>query len=168
MIGPKTGKFLRMKFNNYREKVGDVFQILTSEGVCYGQVTHKHPTWKYLIGIFRDFRSKEPEDFNEYVNQIPQFVTPFLIGTAIQRGYFAVVANVPVAQENAKPITFRGTNNPGCGEKTIWWLIDESGERRLERPLTNEELRYPRDALISAPLLIEMIEKDYRVERDYL
>lgn len=157
-----------MKVNNHRVKVGDVFQILTREGVCYGQVTHTHPKWKYLVSIFRDFRSKKPDDFAEYVSQEPQFVTPFLIVEAIQRGYFAVVANVAVAPDNAKPITFRGTNNPGCGDQTIWWLIDGNGEQRLDRPLTEMEKRFPDEALISAPLLIEMIEKDYRVERDYL
>lgn len=157
-----------MRINHHRVKVGDVFQILTSEGVCYGQVTHTHPKWKYLVSIFRDFRSKEPDDFAEYVRQQPQFVTPFLIGTAIQRGFFAVVANVRVAPENAEPIIFRGTNNPGCGSETVWWIHDHNGSQRLDRPLMDHEKKYHRQALISAPLLIEMIEKDYRVERDYL
>ena len=157
-----------MKLNSHRIKVGDVFQILTSEGVCYGQVTHTHPKWKFLVSIFRDFRSEEPQDFNEYVAQEPQFLTPFLIQIAINRRYFAYITNVPVATKNSKPVIFRGTNNPGCGDQTLWWLIDEKGEHRLDRPLTEEEKKYPDEALISAPLLIELIQNDYRVERDYI
>lgn len=157
-----------MKLNNYRAKVGDVFQILTSEGVCYGQITHTHPKWKFLVSIFRDFRNKTPEDFVEYVSQPPQFVTPFLITQAIQQGLFAYVVNVPVAPQNAKRIIFRGTNNPGCGNKTLWWFIDENGEYRIERPLTDEEMKYPDESLPSAPVIIERIQNDYRVERDYI
>lgn len=157
-----------MKLSNHKVSVGDIFQILTSHGVCYGQVTHIHSKWKFLVSIFRDFRNKPPEDFADYVTQEPQFITPFLIQEAIQRGYFAFLINVPVAQQNAKPVIFRGTNNPGCGNETLWWLIDERGERRIDRPLTEEELKYPDEALISAPVLIERIENDYRVERDYL
>ena len=157
-----------MAMNNHRVKVGDVFQILTSEGICYGQVTHKHPKWKFLVSIFRNFPEQQPADFSEYVSQKPQFVTPFLIQLSVSRGYFAIVGNVPVAEHNAKSVIFRGTNNPGCGAETIWWLNDENGEHRLDRPLTSEELKYPRQALISAPLLLQYIQDDYRVERDYI
>jgi hypothetical protein len=34
---------------------GDIFHILTSEGICYGQVLHKHPKWRFVVGVFYDF-----------------------------------------------------------------------------------------------------------------
>ena len=69
-------------------KVGDIFQILTAKGVCYGQVTHTHPKWKFVVAIFRDFFTKEPVDFNEVVIQQPQLITTFLIQDGVKRVFF--------------------------------------------------------------------------------
>jgi hypothetical protein len=35
---------------------------------------------------------------------------------------------------------------------------------RLERDLTADEMKYPTEGIISAPLLVERIEKNYRAE----
>lgn len=32
-------------------KLGDILQVLTSQGVAYAQVTHKHPKFGFLIRI---------------------------------------------------------------------------------------------------------------------
>ncbi|MEZ2126791.1 MULTISPECIES: hypothetical protein [unclassified Sinorhizobium] len=149
-------------------KVGDIFQILTSEGVCYGQVTHTHPKWKFVVAIFREFFSKEPEDFNAVVSKDPQIITTFLIQDAIRQGLFTLVANVPVFDHLRKFPTFRGTNHLN-GDKTVWFFWDGDKEWKVNRPLTDREKRYPEGpSFPSAPLLIEMIEKNYRVERDYI
>src|SRR5690606_19684197 len=79
-------------------KVGDVFQILTSEGVCYGQVTHIHPKWKFVIAIFREFYASEPEDFTAVVASEPQIITTFLAQDAIEQGLFSLIANVAVSE----------------------------------------------------------------------
>ncbi len=149
-------------------KIGDVFQILTSEGVCYGQVTHTHPEWKFVIAIFREFFSKEPGDFSSVVSQDPQIITTFLIQHAVRQGLFTLVANAPVSEHLQKFPIFRGTNNLK-GEDTLWFFWDGEKEWRIKRPLAGEEKKYPKGpTLPSAPLLIEMIEKNYRVEKDYI
>ncbi|MBO0131598.1 MULTISPECIES: Imm26 family immunity protein [Agrobacterium] len=149
-------------------KIGDVFQILTSEGICYGQVTHTHPKWKFVVAVFRQFFAKEPEDFSSLVCQDPQFITTFLIQDAVRQGLFTLVANVPVSEKLENFPIFRGTNNLK-GDDTLWFFWDGEKEWRVKRPLTNEEKKYPEGpSLPSAPLLIEMIEKNYRVEKDYI
>jgi hypothetical protein len=149
-------------------RVGDVFQILTSEGVCYGLVTHKHEEWRWVVAIFREFFSKAPKDFAAVVAKEPQFITTFLINHAVQQGLFAVVANVEVPEHLSQFPTFRGTNNLK-GEDTMWFFWSGEKQWKVQRPLTEEEKKYPRGpSLPSAPLLVEMIEKDYRVERDYI
>lgn len=149
-------------------KIGDVFQILTSEGVCYGQVINSHAKWKYVVAIFREFFSKEPSDFEAIVSQEPQFITTFLIQHAVRQGLFNLVAHVPVSERlQAFPI-FRSTNNLKDDE-TLWFFWDGEKEWRDRRPLTDEEKKYPKGpSLPSAPLLVEMIEKNYRVENDYV
>lgn len=148
--------------------VGDIFQILTSEGVCYGQVIHTHPKWKFVIAIFREFFPKEPDEFDEVVNSEPQFITTFLIQDAIRQGFFTLITNAPVAKKLTKFPVFRGTNHLN-GDQTIWFFWDGHREWKVHRPLTDEEKRLPEGpSFPSAALLIEMIENDYRVERDYI
>ena len=149
-------------------KIGDVFQILTSEGVCYGLVTHKHTQWKWVVAIFREFFAKQPADFAEVISREPQFITTFLINHAVQRGLFSVVASVEVPKHLAQFPIFRGTNNLK-GDDTMWFFWDGEKEWKVHRPLTDEEKKYPKGpSFPSAPLLVERIEKDYRVERDYI
>lgn len=152
-----------------RVAIGDIFQILTTEGICYGQVLHKHPKWGFVVGVFYDCPAKQPADFADYVNRVPDYVTTFLINIAVSRGYFAVVGNVPVAPCNAEFPIFRNANNPGQGDATIWFFWDGEREWRATGPLTEEQSHYPRGpSLPSAPLFVELIQKRYRVERDFI
>ena len=149
-------------------QVGDIFQILTSEGVCYGLVTHTHPKWKFVVAIFREFFSKPPKDFAVVVSKEPQFISTFLIQHAVRQGLFALVANVPVPSHLSEFPTFKGTNNLK-GDETMWFFWSGDKQWKVQRPLTEEEKKYPEGpSFPSAPLLIDMIEKDYRVERDYI
>ncbi len=149
-------------------KVGDIFQILTSEGVCYGQVINTHPKWKFVVAVFREFFPKPPMDFASLVCTEPQFVTTFLIQDAIRQGLFTLVDNVAVAPNLEKFPVFRGTNKLN-GDDTMWFFWDGQREWKVHRALTDEEKRYPEGpSLPSAPLLVEWIQKDYRVERDHV
>ena len=149
-------------------QIGDVFQILSSEGVCYGQVIHTHPEYDFVVAIFREFFNKAPKDFSEVVSKEPQIITTFLIQDAVRKGLFSLIANVPVAAHLTKFPTFRGTNHLD-GEDTVWWFWDGEREWKIARPLTEVEKKYPKGpSFPSAPLLIERVEKDYRVEREYI
>ncbi|WP_339112856.1 hypothetical protein [Thioclava sp. GXIMD2076] len=149
-------------------RIGDVFQILTSEGVCYGLVTHSHEKWGFVISVFRDFYDQEPEDFASVVAGSPQITTTFLIQHAVRSGLFALVAHVEVPDHLQDFPTFRGTNNLK-GDDTLWFFWNGKEEWRVQRPLSEAEKRYPEGpSLPSAPLLIEMIQKNYRAELDYI
>jgi len=149
-------------------QIGDVFQILTSQGVCYGQVINTHPKWKFVIAIFRQFFDKPPSDFGELVDCEPQFVTTFLLQDAVKQGLFSLVDNVPVSEKLREFPTFRSTNNLK-GDDTMWFFWDGDKQWKVHRPLTETEKYFPKGpSLPSAPLLVERIEQDYRVERDYV
>jgi hypothetical protein len=124
--------------NRKTVQVGDVFQILTSEGVCYGQVINTHHKYKFVVAIFREFFPKKPKDFTEVVSKEPQFITIFLIQDAVRQGLFSLVANVPVADHLKKFPIFRGTNNLKAND-TIWFFWDGERQWREQRPLTEEE-----------------------------
>lgn len=44
------------------------------------------------------------------------------------------------------------------------WLWDGDEEYRLDRAFSSQEQKYPTRGLISAPLLVERIEKNYRAQ----
>jgi hypothetical protein len=151
-----------------RLKIGDIFQILSREGICYGQLLYRNKEWGKIVGVFRDFYDKEPKDFQAVVDRKPDFISIFPIGRAVRQGMFSIVGNTPVAECNKQSTLFRSSNNPGLGDETDWWFWDGENSYRIGRPLTEEEKKYPKRGMISAPLLIERVEDDYRVERDYL
>jgi hypothetical protein len=123
-----------------RVKIGDIMQILTSEGISYAQVTHRNPKYGYLIMVFPGTYPQVPKDFNEVVDQTPQFSAFFPLQPAIHRGYFAIVANVPVSSKNEPFPVFRSGLRGKDGKMMgSWWLWDGETETRLDRPLTNEE-----------------------------
>lgn len=149
-------------------KIGDIFQIQTKDGICYGQVINTHKDYKFIVAIFREFFSKQPESFQELTSISPQLITPFLIQNAVNEGLFSLVSNERVAKPLKKFPIFRDTNNLRKEGRTLWWFWDGTKEWKVDRKLTDEEKKYPSCSLPSAPLLIEWIQNDYRVERDYI
>lgn len=142
-------------------KLGDVLQILTSQGVAYAQVTHKHPEFGYLIRVFSGFYDSKPQYFSAVVESPVQFSAFFMVQSAVNQGLLSVAANVPVPESLQAFPTFRSRNGGSGG--SIWlWSGNES--IKLERNLSFEEQKYPTRGIISAPLLVERIEKHYRAE----
>ncbi|WP_082112108.1 hypothetical protein [Pseudomonas frederiksbergensis] len=142
-------------------KFGDVLQVLTSQGVAYAQVTHKHPEFGFLIRVFPGFYNEQPKDFSTVVEGEPQFSAFFVVQSAVNQGLLSVVANVPVPEALQIFPTFRSRNG---GPGGAVWLWNGSESVRLEREVSVEELKLPTRGIISAPLLVERIEKNYRAE----
>src|ERR1700754_4897300 len=91
-------------------KLGDVLQVLTSEGVAYALVTHKHSQFGFLIRVYSGFYAQKPRDFALVVAGEPQFSAFFVVQSAVNEGLLSVVANVPVAQSLQEFPTFRSRN----------------------------------------------------------
>ncbi|WP_082768034.1 hypothetical protein [Ectopseudomonas composti] len=142
-------------------KLGDVLQILTSHGVAYAQVTHRHPEFGYLIRVFSGFYERIPSDFSTVVKSEVQFSAFFVVQSAVNQGLLSVVANVPVADNLQAFPTFRSRNGGSGGSI---WLWSGGDAIRLERDLSLEEQKHSTRGIISAPLLVERIENGYRAE----
>jgi hypothetical protein len=142
-------------------KLGDILQVLTSQGVAYAQVTHKNPEYGFLIRVFPGFYNQQPVDFSTVVNSEPQFSAFFVVQSAVNQGLLTVVENVPVPERLQVFPTFRSrAGGPGGS----LWLWNGNELSRLERALNSEEQKYPTRGIISAPLLVERIEKNYKSE----
>lgn len=153
---------------NRSVSIGDVFRLSTSKGDCYGQVINTNKKWKYVVAIFRRFFQDDPNDLNEVLQEQPQIITTFLAQDAVNQSLISIVDNFPVASKLRQFPTFRATNNLK-GDDTMWFFWDGEKEWKVHRPLTNEEKRYPvGPSFPSVPLLIERIENDFRVEKDFV
>ncbi|MEA9997412.1 hypothetical protein QN382_23050 [Pseudomonas sp. 10B1] len=141
-------------------KLGDVLQVLTSEGVAYAQVTHKHSEYGFLIRVFSGFYAEQPPEFISVVNSELQFSAFFLVQSAVNQNLISVVANVPVPEHLLIFPVFRSRNGGGGS----LWLWDGKNALRLERSLQDKEQQFPTRGIISAPLLVERIEIGYRAE----
>lgn len=144
-----------------RIKLGDIFQVLTSQGVAYGQVTHKNSEYGHLVRIFHGFHSRPCKDFDQIVNSEVQFSVFFPMQSAVNQGLLSVPGNTEIPVSLQEFPTFRSRNGGAGGSIWLW-----NGEKpvRLERDLQQSELKYPTRGIISAPLLVERIEKGYRAE----
>ena len=142
-------------------KLGDILQVLTSKGVAYAQVTHRHPEYGFLIRIYPGFYNERPTDFLPVVAHEPSFSAFFPVQTAVNQGLVCVVANTPVPEQLQLFPTFRArAGGPGGS----LWLWDGDEEYRLDRAFSPQEQKYPTRGIISAPLLVERIEKNYRTQ----
>jgi hypothetical protein len=149
-----------------RIKIGDVFQIVTINGIAYAQVTHKHERYGYLVRVFAGFHDKQVSDFAKVVSEKPLFSAFFLIQAAVNQGFFTVIANCDVSDANKIFPHFRSTSYGKNGERGDWWIWNGTVDVRLFRPLTDEEKKYSIHSIISAPLLIERTQNQYRAEVD--
>lgn len=147
-----------------RAKIGDVIQILTSEGVAYAQFTHKNREFGALLSVFGGFYSSAPDDFSQVVAKSPMFNAFFPLQPVLNEGLLSVASNVPVAGCNKKFPMFRTRVVTPDGQCGPWWIWDGESEELLERELTPAEKLYSHREIISAPLLLERIEQGYRPE----
>lgn len=153
-----------------RLRKGDIFQILTQQGVCYGQYLYRDKELDYVTAVFRDFGDPltgRKDDFDIYVQQEPQFIMGFPLQTAINRGLFALVGNTPVPSHLDKKFIFRSSSNFGSDNAT-WWFWDGETTTRIDRPLTEEEKKYPQRSILAAANVLRYIDKNWRVEIDYI
>jgi hypothetical protein len=137
-------------------EIGDIFHVLTSVGVIYGQVTHKHNDYGCVIIVFKYAFPKKPKDYNTVTAQPIQLITTFDLQKAVNRGLMSLIANVPVVDKYQKFPTFRFET----GAETAFW----NGEKQwnVSRSLTDEEKTYPVGPLRLSPVeLVRIIKANY-------
>lgn len=147
-----------------RTKIGDVLQISTSKGVSYAQITHKHLRYGHLLRVFDGFYADSLDNFSEVVASPVLFSTFFPVQKAVDEGLAANVGNSSVTDANSVFPIFRTSARDRDGRRGPWWLWNGETEVMLSRGLSEQEKRYPVHGIISAPLLVERIEKGYRAE----
>lgn len=144
-----------------RVKIGDIIQILTSEGISYAQYTHKNKMYGYMISVFNGLYDNPIKDFSSLIKSPIQFHTFIALQSAINEGLLSVVAHLSIPDHLREFPIFRcRSGGPGGGI----WLWDGNEEVMLNRNITEEEQKYSTRSIISIPLLLERIKIKYKPE----
>ncbi|WP_052821531.1 hypothetical protein [Pseudomonas syringae group genomosp. 3] len=125
-------------------KLGDILQILTSQGFAYAQVIQKHPEFGFLIRTLSGFYNEQPKHFSAMLEGEPQFSALFVFQSAVNQDLLSVMANVPIPESLQVLPTLRSRNG---GKGGSIWLWNGCEAVRLEREISSKELNILQEEL---------------------
>lgn len=139
-------------------QIGDIFEIKTKLGLCYGQMTHRHKTHTDVLRIFRPKFNERPENFTDIAMQEVEFTVLCPLTAAVRSEEIPRVANCPVRSDLQPFPKFRnGIANPKTNIVDDWWIWDGEKEYRVGH-LTMEQMTIPRLAIRNLVSIIDLVE----------
>ena len=120
-----------------RIKIGDVFEIETSNGIAFIQYVYKNddlgPLIRILPGLYKDYKK---DLINELVEQKELFLVHFPLGDALKQKIVTKIGNYPIPKSFVLPQKFRVS----FVEFSCWHIIDyETWNREKVEKLTDEQ-----------------------------
>jgi hypothetical protein len=106
-----------------RLKVGDVFEIITSNGIGLFQYVHKHETIGQLIRILPNLYEDGDVIEDELVEKKELFLIHFPLGSALKQKIVTKRGNYPIPQDFILPRKFRSDHIVN-GEFVCWHIVD--------------------------------------------
>ncbi len=148
-----------------RVKIGSIVEIPTAKGFAYAQYTHRHPVYGDLIRIIQGLYQSTPRDLGALVKTPHSYVVFFPLGTVVHRKIFKIIGHQPVPGFAQKFPIFKGeVRDPKTNKILAWYLWDGDKEWKLDRPLSEEEKKYPMSEIWNDTLLIQRIEEGWLPE----
>jgi len=148
-----------------RVKIGDIFQIELEKGYAYGQITHKDSSMGTLIAVFCKRYNEPTSQYELVITDEVQFRLFYFASGALKKGLTEVVANLEVPDKLSSFPIFKKhapLELTGGVDKWAFWSGDSSEETVYSTEITEEQLKYPLQRLVSHDVLIKYIEKGYR------
>jgi hypothetical protein len=140
-----------------KPKFGDVYEIVTPDGLAYMQYTHESPRFGSLIRVLPDVFETRPDDLEALASRKERFNAFFPLEAASKQGIAELAGTAPVPEEAREFPTFRsGRRNPDTGEFGTWWLWDGEDEWRVDE-LTDEQRDLSPRGIVNDTRLIERI-----------
>jgi hypothetical protein len=120
-----------------RLKIGDVFEIETSNGIAFFQYVHKNDDLGSLIRILPGLYKVYKKDLlNELVEQKELFLIHFPLGGALKQKIVTKIGNYPIPHNFVLPQKFRES----FVKFSCWHIIDyETWNREKVEKLTDEQ-----------------------------
>jgi len=149
--------------------IGDVIEIVTSKGLAYAQLTHRHtapPRYDALIRVFSGIFDERPEleDIESLVHEEEQFRTFVPLNPMLKLPEFSIVRNFPIPDRcQSFPLFRAGMRNPKTKRVAVWWLWDGEREWRVNDLEPGQE-KLPIRQIITPPILFDRIATGWRSE----
>lgn len=173
----------------YRIKLGDLFEFEHGRGVSYGQVTHTHPDYRWVLRIFEGVHKKRPKEFGQILEDEVLFSTPFLINLALKKNGISKIGNFPIATKlqdfprlksrivcggemDISPIIDKFPEPPNLNDVVRrgdeikgFHVFDGLRTTYVSRPPNDDEWQLSFNEMPSIPVLLNVIEIQWRPDR---
>jgi hypothetical protein len=123
-----------------RLKIGDVFEIETSNGIAFFQYVHENEDIGSLIRILPIIHMDNKKGFlNDLVEQKELYFIHFPLGAALRQKIVSKMGNYPIPKDFVLPQKFRDDHSIK-GEFICWHIVDyETWQREKVEKLTDEQ-----------------------------
>lgn len=149
-----------------RLRLGDVFEIPTSEGFACFQYINSAEQYGSLIRVFSGVHVRSAVDAADTNRSDVQFLCFFPVKAAVAMGVVSRIGNAEIPPEYRDFPVFRaGVVNPVSGKVDHWWFWDGTREWPVG-DLTESQRRMPIRGVWNDTLLVERIESGWRAELD--
>lgn len=149
-----------------RIKIGDVFEIKTSEGKGYLQYVFANKTIGELIRVFPQQYSEDFGEVSSVIKSEDYYFVYFPLKAALKQELVQFVHNFSIPSEVKLPDQMRARNVDKDGNFVSWQIVDYSTWQR-----TNVKELSPSDKKLSPwgtwndTLLVERIEEGWKPEK---
>lgn len=143
-------------------RVGAIIEIVTGRGLAYGQLTHHHDVYGWLMVVRRSFYASRPPIAD--MVRAPHAFTAFVsIELGLRQRLFRIVGSSPISTEHEKFPLFRWGIRNRDGEVRDWWLWDGGDFNRTHvgSHLTPEQRELPLEELITPGALVARLESGW-------
>jgi len=150
-------------------RVGDVIEISTRRGFAYGQVTHEHRLYGWLIRVLRGLHATRPA-IADLVRMPTSFFTFVALEVGLDEGIFQLIGSSRVPTEAQRLPVFKWSFPARSARDQDWWLWDPNargpGMNRVHvgKELSPEHRKLPVEERITPSVLIAQLESDWTPE----
>jgi hypothetical protein len=142
--------------------IGTVFEVRTSKGFAYVQLTRRHPVMGCLIRVLPGVFDSPPSDLRSLLQEKERFFTFYPVDDAIARGLVRPVATLDLPEwAREMPLLRKALRiDPLTRRPAEWALWD--GTRTIRTEMPSSELRELSLArIVSHDVLVKRIEDDW-------
>ncbi|MGE7666988.1 hypothetical protein ACQKMN_14865 [Ureibacillus composti] len=148
-----------------RLKMGDVFEILTSNSLGIFQYVHKDERIGPLIRILPNLNKGESEIIDELVKAKELYLIHFPLGAALWHKIVKKVGNYPVPQHFILPSKFRTEHIIG-DEFICWHIVDyDTWKRESVKELSDEQKKLSPWGIWNDTLLKERLAEGWTLDK---
>jgi len=145
-------------------ELGDIFEIITSEGKAYIQCVKIDKVNCDIIKVFNQLYDERPSSIESVTNVQDYYFIGFALSAAFRRKLVEKIGNIPLSIDFELPKYMRD-KHAIRGELIGWHIVDVNTlKRQFVEKLSAEQKQLSPIGIYSDTLLKEMLERGWNLE----